>query len=230
MWSPWKSSPVSSIMKGEAVHDILHAWGTNGIITRIWLALTPSVEWAQCVVAFDTFDQAFDFSERDRQLTDEWTKRLVTTSSSGLFLRSSARCAMWCSRAKRLFFLMIAEDQQARNWKRAGSRGWRRSTVTFSAALHVGLRTVPLLSDYTWNHTTLWAMKLIPSTPICSAALTPAGARSQFAKPQAALRRRISASPRVHQERSGCRAFPGSIPVVRFTTERPVERNDRLLP
>ena len=50
--------------EGEAVHEILHAWGTNGIITRIWLALTPSVEWAQCVVAFDTFDQAFDFSER----------------------------------------------------------------------------------------------------------------------------------------------------------------------
>jgi hypothetical protein len=22
-----------------------------------------------------------------------------------------------------------------------------------------GLRTLPLLSDYTWNHTTLWAMK-----------------------------------------------------------------------
>ena len=50
--------------EGEAVHEILHAWGTNGIITRIWLALTPSVEWAQCAVAFDTFDQAFDFSER----------------------------------------------------------------------------------------------------------------------------------------------------------------------
>src|SRR5450755_3110354 len=49
--------------EGEAIHDILHAWGTNGIITRIWLALTPSVEWAQCAVAFDTFDQAFDFSQ-----------------------------------------------------------------------------------------------------------------------------------------------------------------------
>ncbi len=63
--------------EGEAVHEILHAWGTNGIITRIWLALTPSVEWAQCSVAFDTFDQAFDFSERIATGA-EWTKRLVT--------------------------------------------------------------------------------------------------------------------------------------------------------
>ena len=50
--------------EGEAVHEILHAWGTNGVITRIWLALTPAVEWSQCVVAFDSFDAAFDFSER----------------------------------------------------------------------------------------------------------------------------------------------------------------------
>jgi len=63
---------------GEAVHDILHAWGTNGIITRLWLALTPAVEWSQCVVAFGGFDAAFDFSERIA--TDPiWIKRLVTT-------------------------------------------------------------------------------------------------------------------------------------------------------
>src|SRR5208283_579036 len=50
--------------EGEAVHDILHAWGTNGVISRIWLALAPAVEWSQCVVSFDSFDEAFDFSER----------------------------------------------------------------------------------------------------------------------------------------------------------------------
>ena len=56
--------PRVVLHEGEAVHEILHAWGTNGIITRIWLALTPAVEWSQCVVAFDTFDAAFDFSEK----------------------------------------------------------------------------------------------------------------------------------------------------------------------
>src|SRR5271170_6610520 len=64
--------------EGEEIHDILHAWGTNGVITRIWLALTPALEWSQCVIAFDGFDSAFDFSERIA--TDAaWTKRLVTT-------------------------------------------------------------------------------------------------------------------------------------------------------
>src|ERR1700737_3218852 len=58
----------------EAVHDILHAWGTNGIIPRLWLALTLAVEWSQCVIAFGGFDAAFDFSERIA--TDPtWIKR-----------------------------------------------------------------------------------------------------------------------------------------------------------
>src|ERR1700687_24047 len=70
--------PRVILHEGEAVHEILHAWGTNGIITRIWLALTPAVEWSQCAVAFDTFDSAFDFSERVATGTT-WIKRLVTT-------------------------------------------------------------------------------------------------------------------------------------------------------
>src|SRR6202008_658011 len=59
--------------EGEAVPEILHAWGTNGVITRIWLALAPAVQWSQCVVAFDTFDAAFDFSERIAS-DAKWTK------------------------------------------------------------------------------------------------------------------------------------------------------------
>lgn len=134
---------------GDAVHDILHAWGTNGIITRIWLALAPRVEWAQCAVAFDSFAGAFDFAERIAT-GEEWTKRLVTVfewpipsffaSLSNLVVDGSA-----------MIFFMIAADQLGAIEAAASESGGR---VTFSGA-HPNLRTVPLLSDYTWNHTTL---------------------------------------------------------------------------
>ncbi len=52
--------------EGEAVHEILHAWGTNGIITRIWLALTPAVDWSQCVVAFQHLRRRFRFQRTHR--------------------------------------------------------------------------------------------------------------------------------------------------------------------
>ena len=43
-----EADPRVVFHEGEAVHEILHAWGTNGVITRIWLALAPAVEWSQC--------------------------------------------------------------------------------------------------------------------------------------------------------------------------------------
>src|SRR3984885_12517236 len=138
-----EDSPRVVHHEGEAIHEILHAWGTNGIITRIWLALTPSVEWGQCVVAFDTFDQAFDFSERVA-VSDEWTKRLVTTFEWPIpsFFTPVNTVA---SEGKALIFLMISEDQRTSLETAALAAG---GTVTFSAP-YAGLRTVPLLSDYT---------------------------------------------------------------------------------
>jgi FAD/FMN-containing dehydrogenase len=52
-----EAEPRIVFHEGEAVHNILHAWGTNGIVTRVWLALTPAVEWAQCAIAFDGVDK-----------------------------------------------------------------------------------------------------------------------------------------------------------------------------
>ncbi len=85
--------------EGQAVHEILHAWGTNGVITRIWLALAPAVDWSQCVVAFDTFDAAFDFSEKiadGNSGPSGWSPR-----SSGPFLLSSPRSSNTLRRASR---------------------------------------------------------------------------------------------------------------------------------
>ena len=68
-WSTMEAEPRIVMHEGEAVHEILHAWGTNGVITRIWLALAPAVEWSQCVVAFDTFDGGVRFQRAHRERT-----------------------------------------------------------------------------------------------------------------------------------------------------------------
>ena len=145
--------PRVVLHEGEAVHEILHAWGTNGIITRIWLALAPAVEWSQCVVAFDTFDAAFDFSEQIATGA-EWTKRLVTAFEwpiSSFF----TPVKQYAPEGKSLIFFLIASDQLAAFESAAREAG---GEVTYSGA-YLGLRSRPLLSDYTWNHTTLWAMR-----------------------------------------------------------------------
>jgi FAD/FMN-containing dehydrogenase len=198
--------------EGEEIHDILHAWGTNGIITRIWLALTPSVEWAQCVVAFDTFDQAFDFSQTIA-VADEWQKRLITTFEWPIpsFFTPISNVTR---AGKALIFFLIAEDQCERLQAAARDAG---GEVTF-ADHYNGLRSIPLLSDYTWNHTTLWAMKADTEYTYLQCGFDAVNVRSQFTK----LKQRFGEEFLFHIEfmkNAQGVVFPGSIPVVRFSTE-----------
>ncbi len=198
--------------EGQAVHDVLHAWGTNGVITKIWLALTPAVEWAQCVVAFDRFEDAFTFAEtiaRDA----EWTKRLVTVFEWPI-PSCFAPVAHVTREGKALIFFMIAAAQLEALQAAAIAVG---GEVTL-AAPYTGLRTVPLLSDYTWNHTTLWAIKQDAAFTYLQCGLNPDTVRQQFAK----LKQKFGNEILFHIEftkRGDGVVTPGAIPLVRFTTE-----------
>lgn len=198
--------------EGEAVHDILHAWGTNGVITRIWLALTPAVEWSQCSVAFDSFAAACDFSERIAT-SDSWTKRLVTTFEWPIpsFFAPIKECVR---EGKALIFFMIASVQIGRLEAEARDAG---GIVTYSGA-YQGLRTIPLLSDYTWNHTTLWALKTDPAYTYLQTGFNPATVRGQFLQ----LKQRFGDEILFHIEfmkKSSGQVVPGAIPIVRYVSE-----------
>jgi FAD/FMN-containing dehydrogenase len=196
----------------EAVHDILHAWGTNGIVTRIWLALAPAVEWAQCAIAFDAFSTAFDFSERIAADT-AWTKRLVTPFEWPI-PSFFTPVRQYAPEGKALVFFMIAESQRADLEDAARAQ---RGEVTYSGK-YLGLRTRPLLSDYTWNHTTLWAMRFDEVYTYLQCAFDPVNVRNQMRR----LKERFGDEFLFHMEfwKAGDgRMIPGAIPVVYYTTE-----------
>ena len=198
--------------EGEAVHEILHAWGTNGIITRIWLALAPAIDWSQCVVAFDSFDTAFDFSEKIAT-NPSWTKRLVTTFEWPI-PSFFTPVKQYAPEGKSLIFLMIASDQLAELKTSASQAG---GAVTYSGAYY-GLRTRPLLSDYTWNHTTLWAMTANDAYTYLQCGFDPMTVREQFRL----LKERFGNEILFHMEfmKNGAgQVIPGAIPVVYFVSE-----------
>jgi len=207
-----ESQPRVVLHQGESVHEVLHAWGTNGIITKIWLALAPAVEWAQCAVAFPTFAEAFTFSEQIASDAN-WTKRLVTAFEWPI--PSCFTPIAGITRAgQALIFFMIAAAQSEQLQYAAKSAG---GEVTL-AAPYTGLRTLPLLSDYTWNHTTLWAMKQDSAFTYLQCGFSATDARRQFAE----LKQKFGDEFLFHLEfmKNGTGAIiPGAIPLIRFTTE-----------
>ena len=207
-----EAEPRVSQHEGEAVHEILHAWGTNGVITKIWFALTPAVEWGQVVLNFKSFDAAFDFSETMAKSSD-WDKRLITVFEWPIpsFFAPVKQLAR---EGETSIFFLIAESQRAALEAAAAKGG---ATVTFSQP-YAGLKSQPLLSDYTWNHTTLWAMKADPAYTYLQCGFSPERVREQFAL----LKGRYGEDFLLHIEwmKNGDGVMiPGSIPVVRFSTE-----------
>jgi FAD/FMN-containing dehydrogenase len=198
--------------EGAAVHEILHAWGTNGVLTRIWFALAKAEQWTQFTAVFENYQQAFTFTESIA--TDaKWTKRLATVfewpiPSFFTPIKNLMRDG------KSMALLMIATAQLDALIAAAKASG---GEVTFSGPFD-GPRTQPLLSDYTWNHTTLWAMKADPVYTYLQCGFSPSECREQFQK----LRERYGNEILFHIEfmKNGEGVvIPGAIPVVRFTTE-----------
>ena len=207
-----EEDPRVVLHEGAGVHEILHAWGTNGILTRIWLALAPAVDWVQFTAAFDTYEQAFRFTESIA--TDAlWVKRLATVfewpiPSFFTPIKSVVRDG------KAMALVMIAADQ-AESISAAAKAA--EGEVTFIGAFE-GPRTQPLLSDYTWNHTTLWAMKADPAYTYLQCGFSPTACREQFRL----LRERFGTEILFHIEfmKNGEGVvIPGAIPVVRFVSE-----------
>ena len=204
--------PRVVLHEGEAVHEILHAWGTNGVLSKIWFALAPKVEWSQFTATFDTYDQAFRFT-RSIAVDTRWTKRLATVfewpiPSFFLPIKNVVR------EGKSLALLMIATAQAEDLRKQAEASG---GEVTFCGK-YEGPRTQPLLSDYTWNHTTLWAIKADRAFTYLQCGFSPAECEKQFSL----LRERYGDEILFHIEfmKNGEGVvIPGAIPVVRFTTE-----------
>ena len=204
--------PRVVLHEGPEVHEVLHAWGTNGVLTRIWFALAPAVDWVQFAAVFDTYEQAFGFTESIA--TDAaWSKRLATVFEWPIpsFFTPIKKVVR---DGKAMALIMIAGDQADALSATAKSGG---GEVTFCGA-YEGPRTQPLLSDYTWNHTTLWAMKADSAYTYLQCGFSPTECREQFRL----LRERFGNEILFHIEfmKNGDGVvIPGAIPVVRFVSE-----------
>ena len=207
-----EDEPRVVLHEGLAVHEVLHAWGTNGVLTRIWFALAPAVDWVQMTAAFDNYEAAFTFAETIA-VRSAWTKRLVTVFEWPIpsFFTPVRKIVR---EGKALVLIMIAAAQ-VELLRRAAQEA--NGEVTF-AGKYEGSRTQPLLSDYTWNHTTLWAMKADPAYTYLQCGFSAKNCREQFRL----LRERYGTEILFHIEfmKNGqSEVFPGAIPVVHFTTE-----------
>ncbi|OWK21617.1 hypothetical protein AJ88_17955 [Mesorhizobium amorphae CCBAU 01583] len=72
-----EAEPRAMELTGEDVLKVMHAYGTNGIITEVEMPLTASYDWIDVIVGFDDFMDAAGFGN-DLAIQDGILAKLIT--------------------------------------------------------------------------------------------------------------------------------------------------------
>lgn len=159
-----EESPRVIELAGKDILKVLHAYGVNGIITEVEVPLAPWQPWAERIAVFPTLAAAARFG---------WALTAaegIAKKEVGIFDRRISpmlkRVAPLVPVDHAMAIVMVAEAQAAQLADLVGEHGGRivyqRSAEDAEAAAFEGKGTVPPLYEYTWNHTTLHALKVEP--------------------------------------------------------------------
>jgi FAD/FMN-containing dehydrogenase len=152
-----EDSPRILQLSGDEVQAVIHAYGTNGIITELEVALAPSYPWVEIIVIFDDFLQAAKFGQA---LGDSVgiVKKLISIHAwpiPSYFIPLHD----YLPQGKSAAFLMISEYDLAalqdliREYQ--GKLTYQRNETEASKGTS--------LLEFTWNHTTLHARSIDPN-------------------------------------------------------------------
>jgi FAD/FMN-containing dehydrogenase len=204
---------VLTLDEGEALRAF-HTYGTNGIIIEVTLRLAPARRWDQVVIAGASWSRLRDFAD-ELAFEDRLPKRLLSAFEDPVpsYFKPIRK---FYPADQHVCFLEVDEGFTAEVRARAAAAGLAVSHVI----PHAEPRRAPMLSDYTWNHTTLWAIKADPSLTYLQV-----GFADNFREQIDLLKARYPTEFLQHIEymRMGSgaddRMVRGGAPLVRYTTE-----------
>ncbi len=167
----------------------LHTYGTTGLMVEIEMRLAPKVDYDQLILSVADWDRLLDWSDAAARRFD-WRKRLVTQFEWPIpsYFKPLAK---HLRTGDSITFLLIDRAQADEAVASAAAAGvdcvYRRPLTDPPKP--------PFLTDYTWNHTTRWAIKADPTITYVQS-----GFGQNFREQFAELRRRFPGEILFHLE------------------------------
>ncbi|MEL7050523.1 MAG: FAD-binding oxidoreductase [Cyanobacteria bacterium J06588_5] len=138
-------------LRGDAVQQVNHAYGTNGIMTELEIPLGPAYPWAEVIVTFDEFMQAARFGQALGD-ADGIIKKLISIHAWPIPSYFNAlKEALPDGKAAALLIVSEA-DLEALS---ALVKVWQGDITYQKDAQAAGKGAA--IAEFTWNHTTLHA-------------------------------------------------------------------------
>ncbi len=193
-------------LQGDETQAAIHAYGTNGIITELDIALAPTYPWIEMIVTFDEFKNAVRFGQA---LSDSSgiVKKQVGIHAAPIPQYFTA-LKDYCFPQKSCALLIISQYNLAAVRSLVKEHNGQ---ITYES--QEDSKGVNLL-EFNWNHTTLLARALDPSLTYLQIFYWTPERVEQFHE-------YFGEEVMIHLEflRVNGKAIPAGLPLVRFTNE-----------
>jgi len=157
-------------LEGHDIFGFIHAYGTSGIMVELEVNLAPAVSWEEAVLSFPNYEHALRFSYQLALDTGE-PKRLISLHEWPIpsFFKPLVDSG-GVEEGRAVVLLEFAEGRTPAVAEKALPYGGKLTYTAPAAVYHKGKFC---LTDFTWNHTTLWAMKADPGWTYLQSAFNP---------------------------------------------------------
>ena len=155
-------------LRGADALALNHLWGCNGLVLELELALAPAIDWQEHIITFDSFDAALEFGNAVASAPGI-IKREVGFFGAPVpdYLKPLAEYMPAGCNALILAIAPASEEAMLLLAAQWGGKCTYRKTAQEVAASN---RT---LLEFTWNHTTLVALKTDKNLTYLQSAFTP---------------------------------------------------------
>jgi len=135
-----------------------HVYGTNGLVLELEVALAPAHAWLEAILGFDGFDAAIGFADALAHAPGIVKKSvtLLAAPIPDLLLAATPLLKGTMEPGMHAVFVLVAESGEAGLLQLLAEFGGRVTHRKTAAEVRSSNRTIV---EYTWNHTTLHAMK-----------------------------------------------------------------------
>jgi FAD/FMN-containing dehydrogenase len=132
-----------------------HVYGTNGIVLELELALAPAHDWAEAIACFADFEGALRFADALAHAPG-MAKKSVTLLAAPIG-DHLVQLASSLSSGHHAVLCIVADSAAQALGELCATHGGRLTHHKAAAEVAASNRTI---AEFTWNHTTLHAMKV----------------------------------------------------------------------
>jgi len=138
----------------EAMH-LHHTYGTNGIVLELEVALTPATPWSECIATFTDFDAALEFAARFGAAPGLLKKEVCFLAAP--IPDHLTTLAEFLPTGCHAVLLIVAPHAEEGLAEMVAAHG---GTLSYRKSAEEVQKSNRTLLEYTWNHTTLQALKV----------------------------------------------------------------------